>query len=124
MKHLILLLSFMACAAQEATTVPANAQIVTQLTNPPETTPIFKPRPIQPRPIGSIPPNRKQPVISKADVVMAATDRIGILVNNLAQNLAMDLRDLLNNLPMTPTQRGTRVMEEKDYEGMDEWAEP
>jgi hypothetical protein len=53
---------------------------------------------------------------------MAATDRIGILVNNLAQNLAMDLRDLLNNLPVTPVQRGTRVMEENDYEVMDDWA--
>ena len=57
---------------------------------PVSNTPVFKPKPI--------PPNRMRPVISKADVVMAATDKVGILVNNLAQDLAVDLNKLLQNL--------------------------
>lgn len=151
MKHFILLLSFLAqcahCAAQEATPspevpiIPPNRKQPTFNTDfdmvqgqglTPDTTPVFKPRPIEPKTIEPIlprpiPPNRKQPVISKADVVMAATDKIGILVNNLAQNLAVDLSNLLNNLPVTPIPKrgGTRAMEDEptDEEGND-WAEP
>lgn len=108
------------CNAQETATeiqtVPPNRMQpslnsnleMVQAALPPETTPVFNPRPI--------PPNRKQPVISKADIVMAATDKIGILVNNLAQNLAADLKKLLINLPVAPENNngpkgGLRAME-------------
>lgn len=161
MKNLInsfVLLSFLAqCAAQEATPSPEVPIIPPNRKQPtfnpdldmvqgqflfPETTPVFKPRPVEVRPVEfgpigpigpvlpilpkTIPPNRKQPVISKADVVMAATDKIGILVNNLAQNLAMDLNNLLNNLPVIPIapishRGGTRALEDEEE---NDWAEP
>lgn len=84
-------------AAQQA--VPPNRQVpilnpdlgIVQGVQVPGTTPVFKPKPI--------PPNRKTPVISKADIVMAATDKVGILVNTLAHDLAVDLEKLIDNLP-------------------------
>ena len=103
MKYFILQLSMLACcAAQEVQMTPPppnrvlpvfspELDLVFAAQLPPETTPVFKPR--------SIPPNRKVPIISKADIVMAATDRVGILVNNLAHDMAADLADILNNLP-------------------------
>lgn len=103
MKHFILQLSMLACCAaqlQEVPPIPPNRKqpllspgldVVFGAQLPPETTPVFKPRPV--------PPNRKVPIISKADIVMAATDRVGILVNNLAQDMAADLNNIINNLP-------------------------
>ena len=63
----------------------------------PQTTPTFRPRPI-----GSIPPNRVRPAITNGDIVIAASERIGVVVDNLAQRLALDLKDILVNLPATP----------------------
>ena len=116
MKRFILLSMLAYCTAQETTPTPPSRK--QPVLNPsldmvfaqfPETTPVgpvFKP-------VSAIPPNRKQPVISKADIVMAATDRVGILVNNLAQDLAMDLNNIINNLPVAnPAPKGgKRVME-------------
>ena len=105
MKQLILLLSLAACSAQEF--IPLTTPFPS---NKPKLDPgrdlvmgVFPPIPPKP-----IPPNRKQPALSKADIVMAATDKIGILVNNLAQDLAVDLSALINSLP---SDRATRAME-------------
>jgi hypothetical protein len=71
----------------------------------PQTTPVFKPKPI--------PPNRKVPVISKADIVMAVTDKLGFIVDNMAERLVMDLDNILTNLPNPPNSpnTGKRAME-------------
>ncbi len=91
MKYFIILslLAFEICAAQVALKQQALDRLVfAQL---PGTTPVW------------IPPNRKMPVISKADIVMAATDNVGILVNNLAHDLAVDLNSILNFQSETPS---------------------
>lgn len=93
------------CSAQESTPPPPNRQL--PLLDPslgivsgveaapaPDTTPVFKPKPI--------PPNRKRPVITKADIVMAMSDKLGILVDSLAQRLAADVEGVLVNLPADP----------------------
>lgn len=93
------------CSAQESTPTPPNRQL--PLLDPslgivsgveaaptPDTTPVFKPKPI--------PPNRKRPVITKADIVMAMSDKLGILVDSLAQRLAADVEGILVNLPADP----------------------
>ncbi len=90
------------CAAQESTPTPPNRQlpfldpalgIVSGVEVPPapapDTTPVFKPRPI--------PPNRKKPVITKADIVMAMSDKLGILVDSLAKRLAADVENVLTS---------------------------
>lgn len=92
------------CAAQESTPTPPNRQlpfldpalgIVSGVEVPPapaptpDTTPVFKPRPI--------PPNRKKPVITKADIVMAMSDKLGILVDSLAKRLADDVENALTS---------------------------
>jgi hypothetical protein len=70
----------------------------------PQTTPVFKPKPI--------PPNRKVPVISKADIVMAVTDKLGFIVDNMAERLVMDLDNILTNLPNPPNSPNSkRAME-------------
>ncbi len=49
-----------------------------------------------------IPPNRRQPVITKADIVMAVTDKVGILIDSLAQRLVADVESVLSSLPAAP----------------------
>jgi hypothetical protein len=111
MKQFILFLSLAVCSAQEfaplTTPFPSNRKqpaldpaldLVKGVLIPPQTIPT--------RPI---PPNRKQPALPKADIVMAATDKVGILVNNLARDLAVDLNALINSLPAS-SNRGTRAM--------------
>ena len=69
-------------------------------------------------PTRPIPPNRKQPALPKADIVMAATDKVGILVNNLAQDLAVDLNALINSLPPSGGKRamkGQFAVRDQDY---------
>lgn len=114
MKQFILFLSLAVCSAQEfaplTTPFPSNRlqpaldpalDLVKGVLIPPQT-----PKTIPTRPI---PPNRKQPPLPKADIVMAATDKVGILVNNLARDLAVDLNALINSLPAS-SNRGTRAM--------------
>ena len=43
----------------------------------------------------------KEPVISKADIVMAVMDSMGTIVDNLAENLAGDLNNMLANSKLT-----------------------
>lgn len=80
------------------------AEVAAEVAATPDTTPVFKPKPV--------PPNRKVPVISKADIVMAATDKVGILVNALAHDLAVDLERLINNIP-SESKRSIGVSESK-----------
>ena len=127
MKQFILFLSLAVCSAQEfaplTTPFPSNrvqpaldpaGDLVKGVLIPPQTIPT--------RPI---PPNRKQPALPKADIVMAATDKVGILVNNLAQDLAVDLNALINSLPAS-SNRGTRAMvgqfavRDQEYQDEDE----
>lgn len=106
------------CAAQESTLTPPNRQLPSldpslglvsgvEAAPIPDTTPVFKPKPV--------PPNRKRPVITKADVVMAMSDKLGILVDTLAKRLATDVENAL----ASPAEESSQGQEKLPSSSMD-----
>jgi hypothetical protein len=103
MRLFILLIATACCAAQDSLpkiqdTIQGTHNIQLRSTPPlastPPPSPGFSPRPV--------PPYRVRPVITKADIVLAMSDELGILVDSLARRLEADVESALSGRTEQP----------------------